>query len=74
MLRTRDQFLSMLGYEVDKMSDKVRSRTAQRIVNRCAEVGRRLDQVAVPGTKGFRYVDAQIKAMIQSQTVEPKAA
>jgi hypothetical protein len=64
----------MLGYETERMTDKAKSRTAQRIVDAAAESGFKLDQVDLPGTKGFRYKQSQIEEFIKIHTLTPKAA
>lgn len=75
MLRSRDQFLTILGYEVDGMSDKAKSRTAQTIVKRAKEQhGFTVRQVNLPGTRSFRYHDADIDRLIELSTLTPAAA
>jgi hypothetical protein len=72
MLRTRDQFLALLGYDVDAMTDKAKSRTAQRIVDEAGtEYGLTMRQLKIPGTRAFRYYQADIDRLFKLSELTP---
>lgn len=74
MLRSRDQFLTALGCSVATMSEKAKSRKAQHIVDAAKEeLGMTVRQLKIPGTRAFRYYQADIDTLLKRSELTPAA-